>query len=176
MAKNKKRKSSHTTTKNTKPKLNKEYINMAKLTGGPVIDVQDDFTTHYGPNGATTVNWLKPTLISKKIIDNKMYLELLWGGQIIGGKKIKPDTIATSIIGKGKTGKFVYHTDTDELSQNTVFENLDELLWEYEIPRELKQEILDLPNSDMSEEFYIDQEKAMKYHYDMAMTIHKNNF
>jgi len=159
-------------------KFKKELANMAKLTGGPVIDMGNMFTTHYGPTGSTTVNWLAPTLISKEIKDNKMYLQLLWGGKVLDGKPVDGhgDNLALSVIGKGPTGKFVYNTDTPQLTMNTVFEDLDQLLWEYEIPRELKQEILDLPNSDMSEEFVYNMEKAMRYVEPVANFISKNNF
>jgi hypothetical protein len=173
----KKRKSSHKTTKNTQPKLKKEFIDFAKMFPGvPVVDFNDKHVTHYGPDGATTVNWMAPTLISKEIVDGKMYLQLLWGGQMIAGKQVHPSNVSLSIIGKGKTGKFVYNTDTPDLTMNTVWDNLDQMLWEYEIPRELKQEILDLPVSDVSEEYYFDNDKAMKYHEQMAMSIFNNNF
>lgn len=178
MGNSRKRKSSHKTTKNTQPKLKQNLIDLAKLTGGPVIDMNDNFTTHYGPSGATTINWLAPTLISKEIKDNKMYLQLLWGGKILEGNPVDGhgSNISLSIIGKGPTGKFVYNTDTPQLTMNTVFEDLDQLLWEYEIPRELKQEILNLPNSDMSEEFIYDMDKAMRYVEPIADLIDKNNF
>ena len=73
-----------------------------------------------------------------------------------------------SKAGKGKTGKFVYNTDTPEVTLNTPFSDIDQLLWEYEIPRELKQEILDLPNSDMSEVFSFDKQKVMLYNQPIA--------
>lgn len=171
-----KRKKSHKTTKNTQPKLKQNLIDLAKLTGAPVIDMNDLYTTHYGPKGATTVNWMAPTLISKEIIDGKMYLQLLWGGQILEGKQVHSSNVSLSIIGKGPTGKFVYNSDTPQLTLNTVWDDLDTLLWEYEIPRDLKQEILDLPNSDMIEETIIDHDKMMKYHQEFASLIGKNNF
>jgi hypothetical protein len=159
-------------------RFKKEMADMAKKMSTTVVDMGDDFSTHYGPQGSTTIEWLKPTLISKEIRDNKMYLQLLWGGKILEGKPVDGhgSTIALSIIGKGKTGKFVYNTDTPQITLNTVFDELDQLLWEYEIPRELKQEILDLPNSDMSEVFSYDNEKCMSYSEPIANLIAKNNF
>ena len=156
-------------------RFKKEMAEMAKKMGAYVVDAADDFTTHYSATGSTTIEWLKPTLISKEIKDNKMYLQLLWGGKILEGKPVEGhgSNIALSVIGKGKTGKFVYNTDTPQVTLNTVFEDLDQLLWEYEIPRELKQEILDLPNSDMSEVFSYDREKAMSYNRPVADLISK---
>jgi hypothetical protein len=172
----KKRKTSHKTTKNTQPKLKKNLIDLAKLfPGTPVIDLNDDYVTHYGSEGATTINWMAPTLISKEVLDGKMYLQLLWGAQIVEGKQVHSSNVSLSIIGKSKTGKFVYNTDTPDLTLNTVWEDIDQMLWEYEIPRELKQEIMNLPISDVSEEFYVDYEKSMKYHHEMAMSIFNNN-
>ena len=151
-------------------RFKKEMADMAKKTGTIVTDMGNNFTTHYGPKGSSTVEWIKPILVSKEIKDNKMYLELLWGGQIIGGKPVegRGSYTALSIIGKGKTGKFVYNTDTPEVTLNTPFSDIDQLLWEYEIPRELKQEILDLPNSDMSEVFSFDKQKVMLYNQPIA--------
>jgi hypothetical protein len=159
-------------------RFKKEMADMAKKMGSTVVDMGDDFSTHYGPKGSTTIEWLKPTLISKEIKDNKMYLQLLWGGKKLEGVPVEGhgSNLSLSIIGKGKTGKFVYNTDTKEITLNTVFEDLDQLLWEYEIPRELKQEILDLPNSDMSEVFSFDKEKCMSYNEPIAKLIAKNNF
>ena len=159
-------------------RFKKEMADMARKTGSTVVDMGDDFSTHYGPQGSTTIEWLKPTLISKEIKDNKMYLQLLWGGKILEGKPVvgHGSNLSLSIIGKGQTGKFVYNTDTTQLTLNTVFDDLDQLLWEYEIPRELKQEILDLPNSDMSELFSYDMEKCMSYNEPLANLIAKNNY
>jgi hypothetical protein len=68
-----------------------------------------------------------PKILSKKIVHNSITLKLNWGKLGIG----------TSIIKRIKGG----YTYEDVGFFKRSFNNLEDLLWEFELPIELKEEI-----------------------------------
>ncbi|TLP73243.1 hypothetical protein [Maribacter sp. ACAM166] len=77
------------------------------------------------------VNFKEPVVINKVVKNGKLKLSLNWYGM---GK-------GTSIISKTSTG--YNYEDVGFIKRN--FNDIDRMIWEYELPKSLKMEIEKLP-------------------------------
>ncbi len=78
------------------------------------------------------MNWIKPIVLEKRIENKTLKLKIDWSGGI-GEKHIEYSEIQ-------KYGNVFQYKD-DSIKLKKSFDSIEKLLWEFEFPKELKNEL-----------------------------------
>ena len=94
-------------------------------------------------------NWIKPDVVSKKKKNDELHLVVDW--------KIGNPSYETDVVIKRISEKSFSYEDVGVFRRE--FPNVERLLWEYELPISIKEDIISLPISQSVDETFFDYDK-----------------